>query len=146
MRRLLILVLALTTAPAWLRAEQKLTFNGIELTYLGLERVTNYRELSVKNAKKEELALVRIAIAWTEDKRQLVIKDSDISLYDPSGKGQGAALNFVQALAEPGESTRTIEIPFRVGKAVRLTTLRIGKSFLRIEPLPAPEATPTASR
>ncbi len=136
MHGFLVLALLLTPTPASLPAEDKVAFDGLELTYLGLERVTNYRELSVKNDKKEELALVRLAITWTESKRRLVLKDSDIRLHEPGGKGHDSAFHFVQALAEPGETTRTIEIPFRVTKGARFTTLRIGKSFLRIEPLP----------
>jgi hypothetical protein len=143
MPRFLIPVLALLVAPAWLQAEDKIAHNGIELTYLGIDRVTNYRELTVKDAKKEELALVRLSIAWTGDKRQIVIKDSDVSLHESSGKKRGPALNFVQALAEPGETVRTIEVPFRVAKGVRLTTLRMGKSFLRIEAAPTAETMPS---
>jgi hypothetical protein len=133
---LAILVTALTAAPAQLPAEEPLPFDGIDLTYLGLERVTNFRELAVKNPKKDALVVVRFSFSWTADVRRLLIKDSDIALYEARGKKRRPALKFVQALAEPGETKRTIEIPFRVDADARLTTLSLGKSVLKIEPPP----------
>jgi hypothetical protein len=110
------------------------TYGGVELKLDSVMRAKAFRDLTVKNERKHDLAIIKLAIVWTPEKRTLLIDDSDLRLSDVKGKKHKCALKFVQALAPQDLSTTLVEIPFRVDADVELKELRIGNAILDLTP------------
>jgi hypothetical protein len=133
MNRWLVTALCFAFVGAWARAEDVPTYKGLELKVLGAERVKVYRDLKVKDEKKQDLLVVRLEVRWTEETRHLLIEDDDLSVKDAKGGSYGCALTFVQRTADANRTPSILEIPFRVKAEVAITTLRLDKTVIPID-------------
>jgi hypothetical protein len=137
MKQLVLAVVALIAATA--AAEEKATFQGLEVAITGVERVKAYRDLKAKHPKKDDLVVVKLEVRWTADTRHVLFKDDDLALRDARGKTHRCALGFVQAAAPADGARTTIEIPFEVKAEAAIASIRLGKTWLPIDS-PASEA------
>jgi hypothetical protein len=120
-------------------AEEKTSFQNPELAPVGGERVKAFRDLKVKDAKKQDIVVVRLEVRWTAEKRHVLVKDGDVALKDGRGKTHDCALHFVQASAPADGAPSVIEIPFRVPAEAAIVSLRLGKIWVPFEnPASAP--------
>jgi hypothetical protein len=140
MRGLALMGLALAFGASFALAEETVTFDGQEIVVVSVARVKEFRDLKVKDVKKQDLAVVVLELRWKGEKRQVLIQDKDLAVRDARGGNHDCALRFVQAVAAPDESPARLEIPFHVKADVALTGLRIGKASLAIaSPASAPQ-------
>lgn len=135
--RALVSLFSILFAVPGVSAEPQASYGGLELTVLGAERVSVYRDLKVKNDKKEQLLVVRLEVHWTAETRYILIEDQDLRVGDAGGKAYRSALTFVQATAAPGDASAVLEIPFRVKADATIVTLRVGKALLPIRSGPS---------
>ncbi len=133
MRHLGPLVAAVGLVALAASAEEKVSFQGLEVVPLGAERVKTFRDLKVKDAKKQDLVVVRLEVRWTGDKRHVLIKEGDVALKDARGKTHDCALSFVQAHAPADGAAGVLEVPFRVPAEAGLVSLRLGKIWVPFE-------------
>jgi hypothetical protein len=139
MRRVALISLAFGFALPLARAEQTGTFDGHEVVVISVVRAKEFRDLKVKDAKKQDLAIVTLELRWRGDKRHVLIKEDDLAVRDARGKDHDCALRFVQADSLESEGPARLEIPFHVAADVALVSLRIGKTVL---PLDSPASSP----
>jgi hypothetical protein len=133
MRRLALIGLTLGLALPAARAEEKATFEGHEIAVVSVARMKEFRDLKVKDAKRQDLAVVTVELRWRGDKRHVLIKEDELSVRDTRGKSYECALSFVQADAAEEEGPVRFEIPFHVRADVALASLRVGKAVLAID-------------
>jgi len=133
MRRLALIVLTLGCALPLARAGESGIFDGHEVAVVSVTRAKEFRDLKVKNAKKEDLAIVTLELRWRGEKRHVLLKDDELSVRDARGKNHECALRFVQADALEDEGPARLEIPFHVAADVALVNLRIGKAVLTLD-------------
>ena len=133
MRRLALIGLSLGLALPAVCAEEKATFEGHELVVVSVARMKAFRDLKVKDAKTQDLAVVTVELRWRGDKRHVLIKEDDLSVRDTRGKSYDCALSFVQADAAEETGPARFEIPFQVRADVALVSLRVGKAVLAID-------------
>ena len=125
-------VLAALTAGAG----ETTTFDGLEVAVVGTERVKAFRDLKVKDPKKQDLLVVRLEVRWTDEKRHILIKDDDLAVKDQRGKTHDCALGFVQASAPADGAPATLEVPFSLKTEAVAVSLRLGKIWVPIESAP----------
>jgi len=133
MRRLALVGLAFGLALPMASAEETGAFDGHEIAIVSVARAKEFRDLKVKEAKKQDLAIVTLELRWRGEKRHVLIKDSDLEVRDARGKNHECALHFVQADAVEGEGPVRLEIPFYVPADAALVSLRVGKTVLAID-------------
>ena len=122
-------------------ADQPAASASPTLSLLGVERVKKYRDLEVKDPKKQDLAVVRVQVRWSAEVRHVLVKDDDLKLRDAAGRDYECLLHFVQASAPLDDAPGTLEIPFAVRVEAQLVSLRIGKTTLPLAAV-SPAATP----
>jgi len=132
-RHLLFSLLLAPLALSAFGAETHVDYKGLQLSVVGAERVSAYRDLKVKNEKKEDLLIVRLEVRWTAENRYLLVEDDDLHVRDAGGRNHKCAFTFVQSTAEPEAESAVVEIPFRVKKDATIVSLEIGKTVLPIE-------------
>jgi|WetSurMetagenome_2_1015567.scaffolds.fasta_scaffold663416_2 hypothetical protein len=137
MRRLALIGLALGFALPVAAAEQTGIFDGHEVAVVSVVRAKEFRDLKVKNAKKDDLAIVTLELRWHGEKRHVLIKEDDLEVRDARGKNHECALRFVQADALEDAGPARLEVPFHVAADVALVSLRVGKTVLALDS-PAP--------
>jgi hypothetical protein len=117
----------------------------IEMRIAGIARVKSYRDIRVKNEKKQDIAVVHISVVWTDELKHLFLADSDLLLIDVMGGQNKCALKFIQAEAPKNLAPTAIEMPFKVKAGVALKRLQIGKRSLDLTSAPPwDEAAPAA--
>ncbi len=123
----------------------KKSFQGLELTILGIERDKVYRDVRVENEKKQDLLVVHLSVRWTPSARSLFLDDSQIRLRDNGGRAYSPALSFVQAMAEADLKDTLIDLPFIVRLNAQPQSLSLAQmSFAQLPPVPlAPTPSPT---
>jgi hypothetical protein len=118
-------------------AGETITFQGLDVGVVGAERVKVFRDLKVKDPKKQDLLVVRLEVRWTAEIRHILIKEKDLAVKDERGKTHDCALDFVQASAPTDGAPTTLEVPFHLKTDAAVVSLRLGKTWLSLESAPA---------
>lgn len=95
---------------AW-GAEEAATFEGHELKVVSVARAKEFRDLKVKDTKKQDLAIVVVELRWTGEGRSVLIRDKDLSVRDSRGDNQECLLRFVQAASGADGALRAWRCP-----------------------------------